>query len=233
MPDRSPGSRFRFLIRAAVSLCSLLIASGACRSEKEDRVWPELLCHDIGEMDAGRELSHVFELTNDGDPLRITEILPCPDCTARLLSDADIGRGEKAMVELEMETAGRGEEVRAAAVLRSDDPFRPRTRLVLSAQVRGAVHASPGALHFGQTIAGRLANRTLDIVMPPDEGWKVTAAESSSEHVSVEALGGDGGPDRRYRIALRHPEPVGDWSSVLVIRCERERESLDLRVPLS
>src|SRR5688572_19331933 len=140
-------------VNEALPIIGTTGAGAAAGSEQEgprlSLLTPERF--EFGDMDQDAVMRHTFEIRNDGDqPLKVTEMGTSCKCTTAGLDKDHLQPGETAIITMEWNAKGSLSLFEQHAEYKTNDPRRPRFRLIVSGTIRDTLMAEPRELAFNR-----------------------------------------------------------------------------------
>lgn len=219
---------------------ALLLTAGATALDAQPRAIAEDTVVDAGQVIRGQLSEHTFTLGNGGDrPLELVDVDPTCGCTV-VDYDRAIAPGESGRIVATLNTKGmRGPVARTVRVF-TNDPRNPQIDLVIKADVRAYVDASPGYARF-LAVRGQGADPVRQIIYSDEPGnLAVTDVTSPYPFISARAYeAGEqerlaGRPGRQWvvEVTLADNAPEGGFADFLELELDHPR--LDsMRIPVS
>lgn len=213
-------------------------AAGAAAQPRAVAVEPVV---DVGQVMRGEEIEHVFELRNDGDaPLDISQVKPACGCAVAEF-DALIAAGESGRIRTVTRTLNlRGPIAKSVAVFTSD-PNNPQINLVVKADVRAPLVATPSYARFvavkGEPVPSRSqtvwtqesSDLQVSKVDSPFAFLRVNFREAAEEERQADGRG------RQWRIELMldvEAAPLGPMADYVEVHTTLPQQSV-LKIPVS
>jgi len=146
--------------------------------------------HDFGKMDRNAKQSFAFVVRNDGDsPLKLEKGETTCKCTVSDLKGNELAPGEQTEVLLEWTAKTDGTEFSQSAELLTNDPARPKVRLLIKGRVIQSIRPERSELSFNNISANADATARMKIFGFRDEPLEFTSHDwlrpESAEHYSA------------------------------------------------
>ncbi|MBI4576044.1 MAG: DUF1573 domain-containing protein [Planctomycetes bacterium] len=213
-----------------LALVGVAVALGG---ERPDLVFEEMEAH-WGMIVQGETATHSFTFRNAGGrTLSLLRVQTSCDCTAAPLERRDYPPGASGAIVVTFDSAGRGGEQEHEILVHSNDPeetwdgLAGVTRLVFRGGILEFLRALPPSVYIPGHDLGTAQERRVRIQAGERIGpsrFELTAVESSSPHVSAEAV--RRGP-AEWEVVLRvlPTAPLGPYRAEVVVRTDQERQS--------
>lgn len=180
--------------------------------------------HDYGEMDQGREATHVFTIRNKGaGPLKLLGVTTTCGCAAMVLDKNELPPGGAARLEVKFRSGSFVGVVEKYVIVQSDDPQRSQTPLGIRAKVLPVYVMDPPALNLGELPRGQGAVREVRLRDSKGLPFGITSVTVSNEDVKAEVIPNDGGRHAEYRIrvTLSAKRNVGPFNLLVIPQTDR------------
>ncbi|MCZ6726714.1 MAG: DUF1573 domain-containing protein [Acidobacteria bacterium] len=225
----SPFSSFFVLV---LGLCSSTLA--------QPRAFVAQSVVDVGVIARGNTVEHAFEIRNEGDAtLEILEVKPTCGCTV-VDFDSTIAPGASGNVVAKLDSKGlRGPIAKTVRVF-TNDGRNPQIDLVIKANVRAWVEASPGYARF-LAVLGEGGEPVVQTIYSDEPGeLVVTKVRSPYPFVEVdyreageeEGLSGKDGRQWIIEMSLAPNAPEGSFADFVTVELQHPRLKR-LRIPVS
>jgi len=195
---------------------------------------------DVGRVRQGHKITHRFEIRNDGDaPLAITEVKPSCGCTV-VEFDARIAAGEIGVIKAVVDTSRfRGPIAKSISVY-TNDGENPRIVLVVKADIRTHLEASPTYSRFLTVVGEPVKPQVVTIWASDIDDLEIRKVESPIPFLEVEYRVATEeerraeGHGRQWRLELKIPAnaPVGPLADRLQVITNHPRQRV-LEIPVS
>jgi hypothetical protein len=179
------------------------------------RIFVEKPVFDFGTVSEGEIVSHVFEISNQGDgPLLITSHHAVCGCTSTILDDSEVMPGKTAQLEVRFDTNGfAGSESKIARV-NTNDPKTPSLALSLQGQVQREVSATPARVFFGKVSKGKATTQNI-VVSSMAGSVSITDVVSKSDYIKIDRAAKNGAG--QFSVTLLENTPVGILREAVVV----------------
>ena len=178
------GCQFVRLITVA-TLVILMADSASAERNWAEKMFSELE-HDFGIVARGADVRHRIYVTNLYEELiTISKVDTTCGCTAAEPSQRTLKTGEKAYVEVVMDTKKfmRKKDSNVDVTLTFDNVNYKTVRIPIHAYIRSDVVIQPGAAQFGAIDLGAGGRATSTIAYAGRENWRIKEVRSSNPHV--------------------------------------------------
>ena len=172
-----------------------LDAAAANRGDGGSRVGPLVKVvngelHDFGKMDRNAQDSHTFIIRNDGDaPLKLEKGETTCKCTVSDLKGDSLAPGEETEVLLEWTAKTEGTEFSQTAELLTNDPARPKVRLLIKGLIMQSIRTDRTELSFNNIPANETVTARMKVYGFRDEPLEITSHDwlrpETAEHYSA------------------------------------------------
>lgn len=188
---------------------------------------------DFGQVYAGEQVEHLFQLSNQGDAaLVIDRVRSSCGCTAALLSESTLAPGESAELKVHFDSTRFSHAVVKTVYLYSNDPQQPVVQLSLRGIVQPEITVVPRELDLNDlrpdvvreevVIIENHGTRTLHYSSVTTTAAEVSATLDKSE------LGV--GEQTTLRVRLTPGGGRDRLNAYIILTCARS--NCDLRVPV-
>jgi hypothetical protein len=169
----------------------LMIGIGAGRARAG--AWTDALFtenqHDFGMVPRGVKVKHDFLLVNRvGEPITILNLRPSCGCTSGRTSASQVGPGQSAIIEAEMDTrnfVGLKSTILYVTMVTASGR-EGEARLGVSSTILSDIVMNPGAVDFGAVSRGQSPVKTLTIDRINTPGWKFVRMISASRAINAQ-----------------------------------------------
>ena len=153
----------KLLRLGAAGIGFFLFSAGACSPRAPRAVFGEQR-FDSGHVRQGQNVAHEFSLHNAGNASLEFEraTLSLPGMTCRF--PREIAPGGDGQIKVEWSTAHLQGRAEGEAIVRTNDPVRPESRLVVAGDVEGPIELKPLPAVFLSAFQGEIASRTMTLV---------------------------------------------------------------------
>src|SRR3989442_3678353 len=153
----------KLLRLGAAGIGFFLFSAGACSPRAPRAVFGEQR-FDSGHVRQGQNVAHEFSLHNAGNASLEFEraTLSLPGMTCRF--PREIAPGGGGQIKVEWSTAELQGRAEGQAIVRTNDPVRPESRLVAAGDVEGPIELKPLPPVFLSAFQGGIASRTMTLV---------------------------------------------------------------------
>lgn len=174
-------SRMELPDRPSPAVAYLNVVSTAKRGEDGSKIGPQVEVvngeiHDFGQMDRNAKQSFAFIVRNVGDaPLTLEKGETTCKCTVSALKGNQLAPGEETEVLLEWTAKTDGLEFSQSAELLTNDPARPKVRLLVKGKVIQSVRPDRNELSFSNISANADAMAQMKIYGFRDEPLEIVS----------------------------------------------------------
>jgi len=232
------------MIRRLLVVAVLTVAPAIGLAAQEAAVGPVASAlepvKDVGPVQQGRKTTHRFEIRNDGDAvLEITEVKPSCGCTI-VEFDARIAAGEIGVVKAVLDTSKfRGPIAKSISVY-TNDGENPRIVLVLKADIRTHLEASPAYSRFLTVVGEPVETQVVTVWASDLDDLKIRKVDSPYPFLEVEYRVAtqderrDEGQGTQWRLEfkLAANAPVGPLADRIQVITNHPRQRV-LQIPVS
>jgi hypothetical protein len=185
----------------------------------------------IGTVARGARVQQSFMVKNTGKAdLRILDVKPGCGCTT-VDFDKTIHPGSEGMITLTVDTKSFHGAISKSAVVSTNDPVTPQTTLIVTANVRGYVTASPAESIRIETAAGHAGAGDL-VLASSNPDFKPSNVTTSEKYLRA-TLSPDQGSNRwKLIVTLDSSAPIGPLAGSVTIRTGIAEEP-EFRIPVS
>jgi Protein of unknown function (DUF1573) len=145
--------------------------------------------HDFGMVPRGVKVKHDFALVNRlGEAITIVNLRPSCGCTSGRASASQVGPGQSAFIEAEMDTrnfVGAKSTILYVNVVTASGR-EGEARLGVSSMILSDIVMNPGAIDFGAVARGQSPTKTLTIDRINAPGWKFVRMVSASRAINAQ-----------------------------------------------
>lgn len=145
--------------------------------------------HDFGMVPRGVKVKHDFLLVNRlGEPLTILNLRPSCGCTSGRASASQVGPGQSAVIEAEMDTrnfVGVKSTILYVTFITASGR-EGEARLGVSSTILSDVVMNPGSIDFGAVSRGQSPTQVLTIDRINAPGWKFVRMVSASRAINAQ-----------------------------------------------
>ena len=145
--------------------------------------------HDFGMVPRGVKVKHDFALVNRlGEAITIVNLRPSCGCTSGRASASQVGPGQSAVIEAEMDTrnfVGAKSTILYVNVVTASGR-EGEARLGVSSMILSDIVLNPGAIDFGAVARGQSPSKTLTIDRINAPGWKFVRMVSASRAINAQ-----------------------------------------------
>ena len=145
--------------------------------------------HDFGMVPRGVKVKHDFVLVNRlGEAITIVNLRPSCGCTSGRASASQVGPGQSAVIEAEMDTrnfVGAKSTILYVNVVTASGR-EGEARLGVSSMILSDIVMNPGAIDFGAVARGQSPTKTLTIDRINAPGWKFVRMVSASRAINAQ-----------------------------------------------
>jgi len=203
-----------------------LLGVGRMLDEGTRRQPPKLVfretTHDLGHVDAGRQLTAAFPFRNTGGlDLSIDNVRAACNCTAAVPDTRVIPPGSTGAIDVTFDTTGEHGHAARTITVYSNDPLQPVTTLTLNADVDAALAAEPAELYVGHLRRGAAAWDTVRLVGP--EVRALGAIETPGSVLEASLDGAPGKPPA-VRVAIKPRAPLGRFKESVLVHTQNSRQ---------
>ena len=173
-------------------LCSWLLMGLGAGSVRAD-AWTDALFtenrHDFGMVPRGVKVKHDFVMVNRlGEAITILNLRPSCGCTSGKASASQLGPGQSAVIEAEMDTrnfVGPKSTILYVTLITASGR-EGEARLGVSSLILSDIVLNPGAIDFGAVSRGQSPTRVLTIDRINAPGWKFVRMVSASRAINAQ-----------------------------------------------
>ena len=227
-------------LKARFGLFVALLFMGGVALDAQPRAVVATTVVDVGLIVRGDLSDHVFEISNEGDSvLELVEVDPACGCTVVDYDDS-IAPGESGKVVATLNSKGMRGAISRLIQVFTNDPRNPRIDLVIKANVRAYVEASPGYARFLAVLGqgGAAVKQTLYSDEPGE--LVVTKVRSPYPFIEVrsyeapegERLAGRSGRQWVVEMSLAPDAPEGSFADFVEVELEHSHLR-NMRIPVS
>jgi hypothetical protein len=167
----------------------MALGAGSVRADK----WADALFtenrHDFGMVPRGVKVKHDFVMVNRlGESITIVNLRPSCGCTSGRASVSQLGPGQSAVVEAEMDTrnfVGLKSTVLYVTLITASGR-EGEARLGVSSTILSDIVMNPGAIDFGAVARGQSPTRVITIDRINSPGWKFVRMVSASRAINAQ-----------------------------------------------
>lgn len=148
------------------------------------------VAHDFGAVAKASKQEHTFEFVNNLDTdLHLLSVRTSCGCTIATILTPVVKPGEKGKLHAKFDTmkfdGARGATLSVS--MRKDRPYTEYAELQFSVkgQIRRDVVLQPASVDFTDVLAGKTAQRTLQIKYAGDPNWQIKEIKSSNDNVKI------------------------------------------------
>lgn len=159
--------------------------------------------HDFGAVAKASKQEHIFEFVNNLDTdLHMIGVRASCGCTIPTIMTPVVKPGATGKLKAKFDTmkfdGARGATLSVS--IRKDSPYTEYAELQFSVkgQIRRDVVLQPGSVDFTDVLAGKTAQRTLQVKYAGNPNWQIQQVKSSNPNVSVQLK-----ETRRDQVARR------------------------------
>lgn len=190
---------------------------GGPRLVVEKSVW------DFGTVWSGDPCSTTIRLTNGGDALlKIEKVDSSCGCTVPKPAKTELQPGESTELHISYNTHKAVVDVRQTVTLRSNDPARPRTEIMVRGVVKIVYDCKPlNRLTFGQVLLDTLETRTIEMTNNLSEPVKLSlppAAQQPAFDIKLDEVD----PGHKYRLSATTKPPLKPGTNYIMLRVQTD-----------
>lgn len=189
---------------------------------------------DFGRVEQGETVTHVFHFSNRGERnLRVESVETSCGCTAAVLAADTIPPGESGSIQASLDTSRFLGRQSKRLHVRTNDPVRPVTPLVMQGEITTEVQVQPAQLYLGRLRRGSPTVRTLSVLFDADKPIEITQVRHDNPAIRVEAedVQLDGKRGKRLRVSVAKTAVLGRLDSTLTITTTSAKKPI-LNVPV-
>ena len=133
---------------------------------------------DVGAVQQGRNITHRFQIRNDGDaPLELIQVKPSCGCTV-VEFDARIAAGETGVIKAVLDTSKFSGPIAKSISVYTNDGENPRIVLVLKADIRTHLEATPTYARFLTVVGESVPSVSVTLWATDIEDLEIRRVES-------------------------------------------------------
>jgi uncharacterized protein DUF1573 len=161
------------------------------------------LGHDFGPVESGRRLRHTFTIHNSGTaPLTILGVdVSEPGMRSRV--SGPVAPGESGQIGIEWEPDRPSGNLDAQAVVRTNDPLRPRVTFTMTGVVTRSIDIRPSPDVFFTMYRDEAAERRVTIVNTEERPLSIKGIRPVGGHVTAELQTVQ--PGKTYELVMKVP----------------------------
>jgi hypothetical protein len=188
--------------------------------------------HDFGTVEQDAQIRHAFTIRNDGTaPLVISRIdLSQPGMRSAFARTIEPGQAGRVIIDWRFASGLSGDLI-GEAVIRANDPARPRLTLTLKGVVRSAIELVPGAATFFSVFRDQSAEQIVTIVNNEPRPLAIDGLRPQGDHFGAELRTVEAG--KRYDVVVKVPSGLaaGRYREALhVLTDHPQRKSMSIGV---
>jgi Protein of unknown function (DUF1573) len=193
--------------------------------------------HDFGMVPRGVKVKHDFLMVNRlAEPITILNLRPSCGCTSGRASTSQVGPGQSAVIEAEMDTrnfVGPKSTILYVTVTTASGR-EGEARLGVSSLILSDIVMNPGAVDFGAVSRGQSPQRVLTIDRINAPGWKFVRMVSASRAINAQLAETARTPSSvsyALTVSLKPDAPMGFMrDEIRLISNDAEAPSIPLMV---
>ena len=181
------------------------------------------LGHDFGPVEPGRRLRHTFTIRNSGTaPLTILGVdVSEPGMRSRV--SGPVTPGESGQIGIEWDTDRPNGNLDGQAVVRTNDPQRPRVTFTMTGVVTRSIDIRPSPDVFFTVFRDETAERRVTIVNTEERPLTIKGIRPVGGHVTAELQTVQ--PGKTYELVMKVPRglPAGRYLEAVDIDTDHPR----------
>lgn len=207
------------------AMFTLCILAGSATATAENPPWAMEMfqkpSHDFKVVATGSEATYRFVVTNTHkQQVHIANVRTTCGCSAARPSRDILESGEKAYIEVSMDTRKFKHRKDSNVIVTFDAPQYAEVRLPITAYIRTDVVLTPGAVNFGAVPKGSESKKTIGIAYAGRADWAITKVVAKNPHMTakiVEKSRENGLVNYELTVDLRGNAVVGDLRDLLIL----------------
>ncbi|APW64028.1 DUF1573 domain-containing protein [Paludisphaera borealis] len=229
----------RRMIWAALAGCVL---AGLSTPKAQAANWADSLfaerSHNFGPVPRGAKVKHEFVLNNRlAEPVTILNLRPSCGCTSGKASTSNVGPGESAVVEAQMDTRNfLGHKATILFVtLVTASGREAEVRLNVVSNILADIVLNPGSIDFGAVLKGQGASQTLTIDRINGRDWRFERMVSGSRALTAQLVetkrDPNGSVSYKLEVGVKSDAPAGPLrEEIRLLSNDRETPSIPIMV---
>lgn len=211
-----------YSLSGIVIACSLLV--GAINTvAQETAPKPQLkidsLEHNFGVVSEGTKVSHQFQIENVGTADGVIQrIIPTCGCTTSAVSADLIHPGDKATLNVEVDTTGFSGEKLKTVRLYTNDPDNGLITVGLKGTILSDLVISPTNLNFGEVVHDKGTGTPREVTVTVRDGSKISLGtiQTFSKYITVKEVESSANK-KRFTVSLKENVPAGEFRDRVII----------------
>lgn len=201
----------RYIRFALISLLCLPVA------QSEAKEWAKKMfstqAHDFGVVARGGKAEFDFVIQNIyKEDLHIASVRSSCGCTTPSIVNPDLKTWEKGAIRAKFNSRTFLGKKSATITVTIDKPYFAEVQLTVNGYIRSDVVLQPGAIEFGDVVAGSQVVKEAKVSYAGRDSWRIVGAEMPNEHMKaefVETRRGGGRVNYTMRVRLDENAPQG------------------------
>ena len=225
---------FIYLVFAVLASCARVGVQDTCAHHTGPRLTVEELVYDFGIAGPGEKIRHTFRFRNTGNSLlKIYRHNASCGCLAFLLSKKVIPPGGTGEIRVTFHTRHFEGKQKKTITIYSNDPKRPKVRLVVRGIIKREVAVVPSGVNFGEVKKGQAISRHVRLLELSRNRLEIRKIDYDPRLFSVKTsrFKDENSRGIEIEITLEPGVPAGRLNEVITLNTNlRKRPRIDVPV---